>query len=342
MKQVISILMTASAVSGFSSSHLLQSRVISSTSALRMIPCVNERSISALKSASVIEEATATSAEEDTDRLQKSYLDDGFVFGLEGSGLDRPKGKKAQLVVEGDSLETKPWQVAVVAGTFLGHTFFAANAFNGMLEANGGNILFTTVQAIALLLSSWILADFGSGVLHWSVDNYGNGRTPIMGGIIAGFQGHHSAPWTITERGFCNNIYRLCIPFGVVPMAFINMISGPFTTYFFTVFCVMEILSQEFHKWSHMTKGECPGWVNSLQEYGLTIGRKPHAQHHLSPYDGNYCIISGVCNEWLDSSGFFRRFEHLIYKWNGVESNAWKLDSQLKERILRGEYRLQK
>ena len=90
-----------------------------------------------------------------------------------------------------------------------------------------------------------------------------------------------------------------------------------------------------------MTKGECPSWVNMLQESGLTIDRKPHAQHHLAPYEGNYCIISGICNEWLDNTGFFRRLEHIVYKWNGVESNAWKLDSELKERTLRGQYKLE-
>ena len=109
---------------------------------------------------------------------------------------------------------------------------------------------------------------------------------------------------------------------------------------FFVWFCVMEIMSQEFHKWSHMTKSECPGWVNTLQNTGLTIGRKPHAQHHMAPYDGNYCIISGVWNEWLDNSGFFRWMEHIVYNYNGVESNAWKLDQDLKERTLRGEYSL--
>ena len=123
-------------------------------------------------------------------------------------------------------------------------------------------------------------------------------------------------------------------------IGFINFISGPFVTMFFTFFCVMEIMSQEFHKWSHMTKSECPSWVNVLQDVGLSIGRKPHAQHHLAPYDGNYCIISGVWNDWLDESGIFRWMEHMIYNYNGVESNAWKLDENLKRRTLGGEYSL--
>ncbi len=270
----------------------------------------------------------------------RSYLDDGFVFGLEGSGIDRPKGKVPQIVVEGDSLETQPWQVITVWGTLAFHTALAFFSLTEMVAVNSGNTIVTLIQAAILFLSSYVLADFGSGVLHWSVDNYGNGRTPIMGGIIAAFQGHHSAPWTITQRGFSNNVYKLCIPFGIIPISVISLISGPFTTFFITIFCLLEILSQEFHKWSHMTKNECPNWVNTLQQMGLTISRKPHAQHHLAPFEGNYCIISGVCNTALDKSGFFRRLEHLVYKWNGVESNAWKLDPELKERTLKGDYSL--
>lgn len=148
------------------------------------------------------------------------------------------------------------------------------------------------------------------------------------------------AAWTITERGFENNVYKLCVPFGIATMGILSYLTGPFTTFFLTVFCVLEILSQEFHKWSHMTKSQTPAFVEKLQKAGLTIGRTPHAQHHLAPYDGNYCIISGVCNPILDKSGFFRRLERLVYNVNGVESNAWKLDADLRDRTLKGNYQL--
>lgn len=282
-----------------------------------------------------------TSAE--SQQSTKSYLDDGFVFGLDGSGLDRPKGKDASVVVEGDSLETTPQQVGIVSATFAGHAFFSAIAINALLSQTDGNVEQTALTSIATIVASWIAADFGSGVFHWSVDNYGNGRTPIMGNIIAAFQGHHSAPWTITYRGFCNNVYKLCIPFGVPTVAAITYLAGeehPMVSLFFAVFCAIEIMSQELHKWSHMTKNEVPALVNVMQDLGISIGRVPHAKHHTSPYEGNYCIVSGLCNDALDRSGFFRRMEHVVYKINGVESNAWKLDPELRARTLRGEYQL--
>mmetsp|Transcript_4537 Transcript_4537/g.8080 ORF Transcript_4537/g.8080 Transcript_4537/m.8080 type:complete len:357 (-) Transcript_4537:86-1156(-) len=274
---------------------------------------------------------------------QKSYLDDGFVFGLNGSGLERPKGKVASVVVEGDDVVTTPQQLGFVSATFAGHGLLAANAIHTLFSQTDGNIGVTALTSIATIVASWIAADFGSGVLHWSVDNYGNGRTPIMGNIIAAFQGHHSAPWTITYRGFSNNVWKLCIPFGVPTVAAITYLAGPanpMVSLFFAVFCATEILSQEFHKWSHMTKKEVPGWVNTMQDLGISIGRVPHAQHHIAPYDGRYCIVSGLCNETLDQSGFFRWMEHRVYEMNGVEANSWKLDPELRARTLRGEYQL--
>lgn len=264
---------------------------------------------------------------------QTSYLDDGFVFGLEGSGLERPKGKNPSIVLEGDNLETQPYQIAAVGGTFLGHAFFATTAIAQIFALHDGNLAVTAIHSMVVIVLGWLLSDIGSGILHWSVDNYGNGRTPIMGGIIAAFQGHHSAQWTITYRGFCNNVHKLCIPFGVPTVAATSILAGklhPSVPLFFAVFCGLEILSQEFHKWAHISKGDCPAWVNWLQDVGLTIGRVPHSRHHRAPYAGNYCIVSGFWNEALDKSGFFRKIEHMVYKWNGIESNAWKLDPDRK------------
>lgn len=286
------------------------------------------------------------------DPASKSWDDDGFVFGLDGSGLERPKGKVSQVVVEGDFLVTTNSHRAIVWSTLLGHAGIFTYSFVEMFKANSGlsfatgndalTFGITALQAILVTLASWTTADFGSGVLHWSVDNYGNGKTPIMGGIIAAFQGHHSAPWTICDRGFENNVHKLCIPFGIQTVLAMKFVFGlgPVATLFWSVFCVMEIMSQEFHKMSHATKADAgPVW-NGLQDLGLTIDRKSHAQHHIAPYDGNYCIVTGLCNKPLDESGFFRRLEHVVYKLNGVESNAWKIDPKLRERTLKGDYRL--
>ena len=43
----------------------------------------------------------------------------------------------------------------------------------GLAAATAGGVLF---------------ADFGSGVYHWSMDNYGNSATPVFGKQIEAFQ----------------------------------------------------------------------------------------------------------------------------------------------------------
>jgi len=301
------------------------------------------REVSSLKAASIADPPVTSDSLIEEASKSFNYLDDGFVFGLEGSGLERPKGKTSQVVLEGDSLETQPFQVAMVSATFAAHAMFAANSIVQLSAINGGNIPLTAAQTLATLATSWVLADLGSGILHWSVDNYGNGRTPIVGGIIAAFQGHHTAQWTITERAFCNNVYKLCIPFGIPTVALISLLAGPshpMISFFFTIFCGMEILSQEFHKWSHMTVSQLNPVILGMQNAGLTIGRSPHAKHHIAPFMGNYCIVSGFCNEVLDKSGFFRKLERVIYSMNGVEANSWKIDPKLKTKTLSGDYSL--
>ncbi|BFG29528.1 hypothetical protein CerSpe_158020 [Prunus speciosa] len=56
-------------------------------------------------------------------------------------------------------------------------------------------------------LVGYVLADLGSGIYHWGIDNYGSALTPIVGAQIEAFQGHHKLPWTITRRQFANNLH---------------------------------------------------------------------------------------------------------------------------------------
>ena len=63
--------------------------------------------------------------------------------------------------------------------------------------------------AASAAFAAYVLSDLGTGVYHWGVDNYGDGKTPVFGRQIAAFQGHHQRPWTITQREFCNNVHQV-------------------------------------------------------------------------------------------------------------------------------------
>lgn len=175
------------------------------------------------------------------------------------------------------------------------------------------------------LLLAYALADLGTGVYHWGVDNYGDGGTPVFGRQIAAFQGHHQRPWTITQREFCNNLHQVFKP-AAVPAAGILVASpflGPFAGTFLPAFLLLVCMSQQFHAWSHMKKSELPGAIVALQDWGLLIGRRAHGAHHRPNFEGNYCIVSGWWNKPLDRTGFFRQLERAVHAATGVEPRCW-------------------
>lgn len=183
----------------------------------------------------------------------------------------------------------------------------------------------------AAVAAAYVLADFGTGVYHWSVDNYGSGATPIVGDQIAAFQGHHQRPWTITQRQFANNLHKVFKPFIPFAAAWLAASStlhfAPVANCFMSTFLFLVCMSQQFHAWGHMKKSELPKPVLALQEAGLLISRRAHGAHHKAPFEGNYCIVSGLWNEALDQQGsdqgFFRKLERFVAARTGVEPRCW-------------------
>ncbi|GAB4830029.1 Fatty acid desaturase 4, chloroplastic [Ancistrocladus abbreviatus] len=169
----------------------------------------------------------------------------------------------------------------------------------------------------------YILADLGSGVFHWGIDNYGDASTPVFGAQIEAFQGHHKWPWTITRRQFANNLHALAraVTFTVLPinlecndptlLGFVGMFSG----------CIM--FSQQFHSWAHSTKSKLPPIVVALQDLGVLVSRSQHAAHHRPPYNNNYCIVSGVWNKFLDENKVFEVLEMAVFFRLGIRPRSW-------------------
>jgi len=192
--------------------------------------------------------------------------------------------------------------------------------------------LSSSLPALAVMATSFVFSDFATGVYHWAVDNYGNRETPVFGSHIAAFQGHHTSPWTIAQRGMFNNISKATVP-TMPQMALLALLPLPLDfKVFYSTFLFSIVMSQEFHKWSHMV--DPPAVAKFLQAGGVLISRSEHGLHHSSPFEEKYCIVSGICNPLLDRVGFFRWLEVFFYKRNGVEPNSWKLSPSIKEEAL--------
>lgn len=177
--------------------------------------------------------------------------------------------------------------------------------------------------AIMAAVTAYVLADLGTGVYHWGVDNYGDASTPVFGPQIDAFQGHHKRPWTITKRQFANNIQALARPATFVLAPFLLAPSNAYVDSFIGVFMACVVFSQQFHAWAHSRKTDLPAFVIKLQEMGVLVPRKMHGAHHRPPFNVNYCIVSGLWNPLLDHANFFPRLERFILATWGVRPRSW-------------------
>mmetsp|Transcript_61173 Transcript_61173/g.138395 ORF Transcript_61173/g.138395 Transcript_61173/m.138395 type:complete len:326 (+) Transcript_61173:216-1193(+) len=237
-------------------------------------------------------------------------------------------GKAPVLVLDGDTLDTLPEHVALVAGLWLLSAVALAPCAAALVVQPGA----AGLGLLQVFVASVVFSDFFSGLFHWATDNYGNRNTPVFGGVIEAFQGHHVNPWTITHRGFFNNVHKIAL--SALPLLGLMMLvsADPAWRLACVVFVNAQLLSQEFHKLAHTVKP--PGWATFLQGKGLIIGRRAHGMHHTTPFEAHYCILTGWCNDVLDRLLVWRRAEALVFRINGQEPNCWKDDPSLKEKSL--------
>ncbi|VVA22751.1 PREDICTED: transmembrane 189 [Prunus dulcis] len=178
------------------------------------------------------------------------------------------------------------------------------------------------LEPILAGLVGYVLADLGSGIYHWGIDNYGSALTPIVGAQIEAFQGYNKWPWTITRRQFANNLHVVArvVTFMVLP---IDVVCDDPIVHGLVAVCSGSIMfCQQFHAWAHSTKSQLPPVVVALQDLGILVSRSQHAAHHWKPYNNNHCIASGVWNGFLDKHKVFEALEMLFLK-QGVRPKSW-------------------
>ncbi|GLT59399.1 hypothetical protein SLA2020_322200 [Shorea laevis] len=253
------------------------------------------------------------------------------------SATTKPRLNQSQQVIE-PRFEKSPDQlVSPASPPLLNDPSLQSTWSQRVWSASGcATVMFSLAKAIVGAASShvwlepvlagyvgYLLADLGSGVYHWGIDNYGDASTPVFGAQIEAFQGHHKWPWTITRRQFANNLHALAraITFSVLP---IDLLCNDPIVHGFVALCSGCIMfSQQFHAWAHGTKSKLPPLVVALQDVGVLVSRSQHSAHHRPPYNNNYCIVSGVWNQFLDKHKVFEALEMVLFFRLGVRPRSW-------------------
>jgi ubiquitin-conjugating enzyme E2 variant len=169
-----------------------------------------------------------------------AYAAEAVVPG--GSGKGKPATAYFKPLQAGDVLEsTNEHRLICAAAATLSFALLVKAA----LAASAAPLTAAAVLRYVLAaVVGYEFADFGSGVYHWSMDNYGNAGTPVFGRQIEAFQGHHERPWTITHRQTCNNLHQSCIATMPPLAAWLLLVSAPSALIFGAVAMSFIILAQ--------------------------------------------------------------------------------------------------
>ncbi|KAF3453485.1 hypothetical protein FNV43_RR03925 [Rhamnella rubrinervis] len=126
-------------------------------------------------------------------------------------------------------------------------------------------------------------------------------------------------------RQFANNLHALARAASIIMLPVDLAFDDPIIHGFLGVCFGCLVFSQQFHAWAHCPKSRLPQLVVALQGHGLLVSRSQHAAHHRPPYNKNYCIVSGIWNEFLDKHKVFEKLEMVLFSKLGVRPRSWDI-----------------
>ena len=189
------------------------------------------------------------------------------------------------------------------------------------------------LPAVAALFVGYLVADFMSGLVHFTFDRFFTPRTPLLGvAFVTAFRQHHSDPVDITRHGFIatngnNSLATVPVLLGLVLLPVDELFAWQlFLSSTVLWAAVATFATNQFHKWAH--EREAPALVVWLQRRHLILPKEHHPLHHTFPYASHYCITTGWLNGVLGSVGFWRRLEWFLDRVIGlphfVETTPWE------------------
>lgn len=154
-----------------------------------------------------------------------------------------------------------------------------------------------------------LFADFITGFFHFLLDQYGSPKSRFFKNAIKINLAHHDDPRKMTERSYwelTKDSWKLAI----VIIALLTAVFGFHWELILLLFFGAN--TNIVHKWSHMTKQDRPYIATVLQKLHLTQNKHQHALHHRRPFDSNFCILTHLCNPFLERIHFWKGVVNLL------------------------------
>ncbi len=161
-----------------------------------------------------------------------------------------------------------------------------------------------------------LAVDFGSGLLHWLEDSYGQPHWPITGKwITAPNILHHHAPNAFTKNSWLHSAAVLLVIGAVITGVawLVGML-----TWQFLLFVAIGVNANEIHKWNHLPRKRRGKLVVALQDARLLQSAKHHGKHHVGSKDTHYCVVTNLLNPVFDTIQFWYGLEWVIERLLGV------------------------
>lgn len=177
-------------------------------------------------------------------------------------------------------------------------------------------------SVLAMFIAGAVLADFGSGIVHWIADTWGSESMPVFGRrFLRPFRVHHVNPRDFLRRDFvdCNGDVAMitCPIFAAAWLVPVSDEAGRWLVAWLVAFAATSLPTNQVHQWAH--RPDPPRLVSWLQRARVILPRAEHERHHVPPHVSNYCIATGWCNPALGALGFFARLERAISRLTGAE-----------------------
>lgn len=205
----------------------------------------------------------------------------------------------------------RSWPVVILEGgsliAFLGYAGVLAVR---ILAAVEGASSFLVLMGTAAL--GWLLADLLSGLVHWAGDTLGSETTPLVGpAFIAPFREHHHEPHAMVAHGTVELVGSTAFLalFSLVPFTHLVELEGRglvnLASAGLLLFTLLGVVATNLvHRWAHMEHP--PRLAALLQRTGLILTPARHERHHMAPFDGWFCISSGLVDGPLTSLGLWK------------------------------------